>query len=169
MTDYSAWVRDGQYVEARYASYDGVHARGWVYAYSDKPTVHLVQADGADFTWNAELCAPVGDASDEARRAALALRGRVTGSVPYLESEVAYWRERAEALERKIQELPKIASLLPPEPPIGTVYIDEHGAKGWERREDGWHCARGCRNCPCDWLEAWDMGIRRGGGTRRLP
>ncbi|WP_326565093.1 hypothetical protein VSH64_24940 [Amycolatopsis rhabdoformis] len=74
MTNYEQWVRDGQRVEARYVHGDGVHATGYVYAYSDRPTVVLVQEDGREVYWGADLCVPVDGGSNEARNAALARR-----------------------------------------------------------------------------------------------
>lgn len=56
---YTEWVRTAQVVEARYATGDGCHARGVVYAYTDRPTVHLRKADGSKTNWIADLCVPV--------------------------------------------------------------------------------------------------------------
>jgi hypothetical protein len=56
----------------------------------------------------------------------------------------------------------------PGEPPVGTQFWSAfrsafHRRVIWERRDDGWHCADvGCRNCPCDWFEVWDVGGVRG-------
>ena len=56
MNTYEQWVRDGQYVEAGYASGNGVHGRGKVYSYTDQPTVGIERADGTRFDWIASLC-----------------------------------------------------------------------------------------------------------------
>ncbi|HEY3481635.1 MAG TPA: hypothetical protein VGL02_22285 [Streptomyces sp.] len=58
MTDYLGWVRDGKIVDARYAIGDGVHARGVVYAYTDRPTLKIRLADGSTVSWVADLCQP---------------------------------------------------------------------------------------------------------------
>lgn len=94
----------------------------------------------------------------------------MTERVVFLESEVAFWRARAETLEVLLREAGKFSEETPPEPPLGTEYWI-NGHRAWSRREDGWHCwdTHDCRNCPCEWLEAWDMGLRGGRHERRLP
>lgn len=95
-----------------------------------------------------------------------------SGDDSFHDTEVAYWRDRAEALEKRVRQLTELDTALPPEPPVGTVYFNNHGVKTWDRRDDGWYCMRSaveCLNCPCEWIEAWDFGLRYGGGSRRLP
>jgi len=58
MSDYRQWVRDGQIVDARYATGRGVHARGVVYGYCDRPTLLIRCADGSTVSWVADLCEP---------------------------------------------------------------------------------------------------------------
>lgn len=65
---YERWVRDGQYVEARYGTGPGVHARGRVVAFCDAPTVTIETNDGSKVHWRADLThpaeAPDGPAKD---------------------------------------------------------------------------------------------------------
>lgn len=73
MSDYKQWARDGTVVDARYAMGPGVHARGVVYGYVDRPTLLLRCADGSTTSWVADLCRPasledvVQFAADQAR------------------------------------------------------------------------------------------------------
>lgn len=75
MSDYKQWARDGAVVDARYAMGPGVHARGVVYGYVDRPTLLLRCADGSTTSWVADLCRPasvedvVQFAADQARAA----------------------------------------------------------------------------------------------------
>lgn len=80
----------------------------------------------------------------------------------YLEALLEYWRARAVRLDAALRSIgntggsARFADTTPPEPPIGTE-LRGNGAALWTLRADGWHCASdGCRNCPCDWDEAWD-------------
>ncbi|WP_409186702.1 hypothetical protein F9C11_21675 [Amycolatopsis sp. VS8301801F10] len=172
MNDYSKWVRDGQRVEARYATGSGVHATGYVYAYADRPTVHIVQPDGGDLSWIADLCVPVDGGSNDARNAALAKRGTggtVSAAASQLEREVAYWQARAEAAEKRLKDAAEFYPDNPPEPPVGTQYLRRDGTIAWERREDGWRCGRpDCYTCPTDWSDALDSGISEA-AERKLP
>lgn len=88
----------------------------------------------------------------------------------YRDDEVAHWRSRAEAAEQRLREAASFYPVNPPEPPVGTTYTNPDGTVAWVRREDGWHCGRTepCRNCPCDWDEAWEFGIRDPKLTRTL-
>lgn len=75
MTDYHEWVRNAQRVDARYARPGlGTHAVGYVIGYTERPTVHIVQQDGRDLTWIADLCVAVDQGSDADRMAAFARR-----------------------------------------------------------------------------------------------
>lgn len=57
---------------------------------------------------------------------------------------------------------------VPPEPPVGTVFVQERGYT-WTRKADGWHCSReGCENCPADW-ESEVCDRVRAGSIRHLP
>lgn len=172
MTDkYSSWVATAQVVEARYATGDGCHARGVVYAYTDRPTVYLRKADGSKTDWIADLCVPVEPKPGEFDKA-MERWARGTGeSVAFLESEIAFWRDRAETAEKRLKDAADFYPGAPPEPPLGTTYVGADGEVAWTRREDGWHCGRktSCFSCPCEWFEAWDFGVGRGGHERRLP
>jgi hypothetical protein len=85
------------------------------------------------------------------------------------EQEVAYWRDRAEAAEDRIRQAAGFYPDVPPEPPVGTEYLDGD-VVAWRRADDGWYCARlQCPACPADWPDAWDSHLSRGGYTRRLP
>lgn len=93
------------------------------------------------------------------------------GSVAFLESEVAFWRNRAETAEQRLKDAANFYPEAPPEPPIGTVFVRVGGDVAWARREDGWHCGRQgpCPSCPCEWVEACDFGIGDRRFERRLP
>jgi hypothetical protein len=172
-TNYEWWVRNGQLVEARYAHGDGVHAKGYVFAYANRPTVHIVRPDGTELTWIADLCVPADGGSNEARNAALARRGHdggATVAAEHLAQELAYWRGRAVEAERRLKKAADFYPDPPPEPPVGTVFLREDKV-AWQRSDDGWHCTRaGCQNCPCEWLEAWEFGdIADDDLERKLP
>lgn len=55
---YEGWVRDDVIVDARYAQGGGVHARGRVVAYWNRPTVMIITDDGERKSWIADLCEP---------------------------------------------------------------------------------------------------------------
>jgi hypothetical protein len=174
LTKLEKWIHGQQYVEARYATnLDGPehHAAGVAIGYTDRPTLSIRTADGRIVSWVADLCVAVESPTSE--KAALPTGGQERSpAVEHLESEVAFWRGKAESLREKIKQIAKLDPLMPPEPPVGTVYFSQHGVKIWDRRHDGWHCWRDgeeCRNCPCEWDEAWDFGIESDGNTRRLP
>lgn len=89
----------------------------------------------------------------------------------FRDEELAYWQRRAHAAEDRIRQAAVSYPDAPPEPPVGTEYIHvASGSVAWRRTDDGWYCNRlGCRNCPVEWVEAWDWTVSRGGYTRRLP
>lgn len=83
--------------------------------------------------------------------------------------EVAYWRRRAEAAEDRLRVAATFYPDVPPEPPVGTEYLQD-GEVGWRRTDDGWYCARiACPSCPVEWPEVWDRDLSRGTYTRRVP
>lgn len=168
---YTEWVRTAQVVEARYATGDGCHARGVVYAYTDRPTVHLRKADGSKTDWIADLCVPVEPLPGEFDKAMERWARGASESTAFLESEVAFWRTRAETAEQRLKDAANFYLGASPEPPIGTVFVRIGGDVAWARREDGWHCGRQgpCPSCPCEWVEACDFGIGDHRFERRLP
>jgi hypothetical protein len=91
------------------------------------------------------------------------------GEPTFLEQEVAYWRQRAEAAEDRIRQAAGFYPDVPPEPPVGAEYL--YGdLVVWRRTGFGWYCLRvECRDCPAEWLEVWDRDLSRGGYTLRLP
>jgi hypothetical protein len=91
-----------------------------------------------------------------------------------LRAEVAFWTDRAEkALEllRQIQSQAAEGFVeVPPEPPVGTKFLDLDGEVTWERDGFGWHCRRDdCDNCPASWFEAYEWDAYRPDLRRVLP
>lgn len=168
---YTEWVGTAQVVEARYATGGGYHARGIVYSYADQPTVGILKADGSSTDWMAHLCVPVEPKPGEFDKAMERRQSGTGGSVAFLESEVAFWRARAETAEQRLKDAANFYPEAPPEPPVGTVFVRVGGDVAWARREDGWHCGRQgpCPSCPCEWVEACDFGIGDRRFERRLP
>ncbi|MFI6302156.1 hypothetical protein ACIBCH_09815 [Amycolatopsis thailandensis] len=176
MNDYEAWIDGQAIIEARTLQGD-FYALGVAISFTDEPSVGIRKADGTVVHWRASLCTPAGAATAteflRSGKAASPTGGQERSStLAHLEAEVAYWRDRSESMEKQIRQLAKIDQALPPEPPVGTTYLNEHGIVAFTRREDGWHCQRPigvCQGCPCEWAEAWEFSIRDGGFTRRLP
>lgn len=175
MNDYTQWVRDGQIVDARYATGPGVHARGVVYGYADRPTLLLRKADGSTVSWIADLCQPT--TGEDVDRFVAAMRpARSEYSIQYLAEEEQYWRAQYSELMTAVLTATgglrgHARSAMPPEPPVGTRYSDADGSERWRREADGWHCGReGCRNCPAEWDEVWDRDVSVvRDWTRQLP
>lgn len=89
--------------------------------------------------------------------------------------EAEYWQARAEALEKRLNDLRRGAEIYdlastPPEPPVGTKYLSNEDKEPWRRTEEGWFCPReNCSNCPEDWMEVWDRYLSNAGYLRVLP
>jgi hypothetical protein len=87
----------------------------------------------------------------------------------YRDQEITYWQQRAEAAEERIRQAGEFFPDVPPEPPVGTEYLDG-GEVWWRRTGDGWYCARvSCSACPAEWGDVWESQLARGRLTRRLP
>lgn len=92
----------------------------------------------------------------------------------FLAAEAAFWHRKYQGLEVAVDALTgthkKYRNEVPPEPPVGTVFVQERGYT-WTRKADGWHCSReGCENCPADWeSEVCDRVRVRAGSIRHLP
>jgi hypothetical protein len=98
--------------------------------------------------------------------------------IAFLTAEAAYWRGLAEQGYKDLLALEEAArdaadrhlhsDAVPPEPPVGTRYVDSMDDTAWTRGDAGWRCAREhCRNCPADWLEVWN-GDASGNRLRRV-
>lgn len=93
----------------------------------------------------------------------------------YFQSEAAYWRARAEKLEKTLRGMTRDAARtvvdlrLPPEPPA-SAEVHVHGAPQWIRIASGWYCTRPeCLNCPTDWQEVWERSASADGAVIVLP
>lgn len=73
--------------------------------------------------------------------------------VDFLQSEATYWRAEAKRLQDALTALRQVAytasttPVCPPEPPVGTEYLDGAGDRAWFRGDLGWY-----------WSEADDPG-----------
>lgn len=75
----------------------------------------------------------------------------------FYQKDSKFWKTVALRLHAALASLQEEFNIaVPPEPPMGTRYvIDEETI--WRRSVGGWYCSRrDCRNCPCEWGEAYE-------------
>lgn len=84
--DYAKWVANGQHVEARWATGDGVRATGRVVAWSMEPTLTILTEDDERVHWVASLVHPVEPVDDPSKD--------LTGSIRRTKTLTCIARER---------------------------------------------------------------------------